>query len=226
MVILRTVHVASFMSIGLKEEYRSDEVDIQKYFFAPCYSMCAEYDRCVEYLSIDTLTTIFGTYDNFRRGRAKMRIVTGHKFRPVDLDLLVVLLSKSRNPFERRNIRDDKIRLVRRAFERGQIELKIAISNSQMIDGSIPERLGIFRDSRGHAVAYISSAKSSFGMKGGRFESIDGYTSWGDAGRVRRKKMAFENLWRNKMPYTDVYEFEHAAQKGFLKYWTDWVVHE
>lgn len=218
--------MATFTNIGVKEEYRSNEDDIIGDFFMPCFSRCTEYDRCVEYLSINMLTTIFKTYDNFRNGQAKMRLVAGHRFRPRDLDLIIVLLSKSRNPFEKRGIKDDDIKLVRRAFERGQIELKIAMTNSTVTEDSFTDKLGIFRDSHGHVVAYVSTSRSSFGTRDKLFESIDVYTSWGDATRVKKKLSIFEKLWRNKFPHVDVYDFEYVAKRGDLKYWTEWVMHE
>ena len=216
----------TFTGIGLKEEYRSDQDDIIEDFFKPCYNMCVEYDRCVEYFSIDMLKTIFTTYDNFKNGRAKLRIVTGHRFRPKDLDTITILLSKSRNPFDKSKIKDESLRLVRRAFERGQIELKIAMSDNELVEDSFTDKLGIFRDSKGHCVAYVSSSRSSFGTRKKAFESMDVYTSWGDATRVKKKMITFESIWRNRMPHINVYDFEYASNQGHLKYWTEWVMHE
>ena len=195
-------------------------------FFIPCFETCVEYDRCIEYLSIDMLRTIFTEYDNFKNGRAKLRIVAGHRFRPKDLDMITVLLSKSKNPLEKRNIKDESLWLVRRGFERGQIELKIAMSDIEMVEDSFTDKIGIFRDGRGHAVAYISSARSSFGTRKKSYEAIDVYTSWGDATRVQKKMATFEKLWRNRMPHVNVYNFDHVAKNGHLKYWTEWVMHE
>ena len=45
-------------NLNLKEEYRSDVDDIVVEFFFPCLGNCIEYDRCVNYLSIQALATI------------------------------------------------------------------------------------------------------------------------------------------------------------------------
>ncbi len=66
--------------IELQEEYRSDRNDIASEFFFPCLSNCIEYDRCVDFLSIQTLATISMAFDNFVMGKAKLKIVTGHRF--------------------------------------------------------------------------------------------------------------------------------------------------
>ncbi|MBT6397883.1 MAG: DNA repair helicase, partial [Nitrosopumilus sp.] len=69
----------SLREINLKEEYRSDVDDIVAEFFFPCLSNCVQYDRCVNFLSIQTLATISMAFDNFNSGKAKLRMVTGHK---------------------------------------------------------------------------------------------------------------------------------------------------
>jgi len=227
-IILNSVIVPflslSFKMMDVKEEYRSDEDNLINDFFYPCFSTCVEYNRCIEFLSVGMLKTIFTIYDNFGSGAAKLKIVAGHKFRPTDLDLLSIILSKSRNPFEKRNVKNITIQLLRDAFERGQIELKIAIANEELLEESFSDKLGIFHDRDGQAVVYVSTSRESFATRKKGFESVDVYTSWRDETRVKKKIENFERLWANKMEHIDVYDFEHAQQSGFLKYWSDWVL--
>ena len=81
-------------NLKLKEEYRSDTNDIVAEFFFPCLSHCIEYDRCVNYLSIQALATIAMAFDNFSEGNwfeptvltnvnHKMRIFNEEIFGPV-----------------------------------------------------------------------------------------------------------------------------------------------
>ena len=70
--------------INLKEEYRSDVDDIVAEFFFPCLSNCIQYDRCVNFLSIQALATISMAFDNFSAGKSKLRMITGHKFKTED----------------------------------------------------------------------------------------------------------------------------------------------
>ena len=67
----------SLREIELKEEYRSDRNDIVAEFFFPCLGNCIEYDRCVDFLSIQTLATISMAFDNFAGGKAKNK--NGHR---------------------------------------------------------------------------------------------------------------------------------------------------
>ena len=116
--------------IELQEEYRSDRNDIASEFFFPCLSNCIEYDRCVDFLSIQTLATISMAFDNFVTGKAKLRIITGHRFRAADLNLFTKIFDeKYTKSFEGKQIKNTKIEKIAKLFDNGQIELKIAIPN-------------------------------------------------------------------------------------------------
>ena len=71
----------SLKNLNLKEEYRSDTNDIVAEFFFPCLSNCIQYDRCVNFLSIQALATIAMAFDNFDGGKAKLRMITGHRYK-------------------------------------------------------------------------------------------------------------------------------------------------
>ncbi len=101
--------------LNLKEEYRSDTDDIISEFFVPCLSNCIEYDRCIEYVSVKSLTTLALGFENFTSNKAKMRIITGHRFRASDLVLLSKLMSNNKNEFRLNGnfIRQTKIRKLK-----------------------------------------------------------------------------------------------------------------
>ena len=210
--------------IELKEEYRSDVDDIVAEFFFPCLGHCIEYDRCVDFLSIQTLATISMAFDNFSSGKAKLRMVTGHRFRTEDLNLFTKLFSeKYTKSFEGKLIKDTKIQKLQNIVNKGQIELKIAIPNSEQIADSFSERIGIFRDDSDEAVAFTGTSRESFSTQTRDFESVDVFTSWNDKSRVERKMKDFEDLWENKTKHLEVYDFMYAEEKNLLKYSTDWV---
>ena len=213
--------------IELKEEYRSDIDDIVAEFFFPCLSHCIEYDRCVDFLSIQTLATIAMAFDNFAIGKAKLRMVTGHRFRTEDLNLFTKLFSeKYTKSFEGKFIKDSKIQRLQNIVNKGQIELKVAIPNSEQVADSFSERIGVFRDDKDDAVAFTGTSRESFSTQTRDFESVDVFTSWNDKSRVERKMRDFEELWENKTKHLEVYDFMYAEEKNLLKYSTDWVFTE
>jgi HKD family nuclease len=217
----------SLREIELKEEYRSDRDDIVAEFFFPCLSNCIEYDRCVDFLSIQTLATISMAFENFSEGKAKLRMVTGHRFRTSDLNIFTKLFSeKNTKLFEGKLIKDNKIQKLQKIVDNGQIELKIAIPNSEQVADSFSERIGIFRDEHDQAVAFTGTSKESFSTQTRDFESVDVFTSWNDKSRVERKMKDFEDLWENKTKYVRVYDFMDAEEKCLLKYSSDWILQD
>jgi len=209
--------------IDLKEEYRSDKNDIVSEFFFPCLSNCIEYDRCVDFLSIQSLATISMAFENFAVGKAKIRMVTGHRFRTADLNLFAKLFSeKYTKSFKGTLIKDTKIQKLQNIVNNGQIELKIAIPNSEQVADSFSERIGIFRDEVDQVVAFTGTSKESFSTQTRDFESVDVFTSWNDKSRVDRKMKDFEDLWENKTKYVEVYDFMYAEKNNLLKYSSEW----
>ena len=210
--------------IELQEEYRSDRNDIASEFFFPCLSNCIEYDRCVDFLSIQTLATISMAFDNFVTGKAKLRIVTGHRFRATDLNLFTKIFDeKYTKSFEGKQIKNTKIEKIAKLFDNGQIQLKIAIPNSEQVANSFSERIGIFRDEHDQIVAFTGTSSESFSTQTIDFESVDVFTSWNDKSRVERKVKDFEELWENKTKYVQVYDFMYAIKNNLLKYSSEWL---
>ena len=217
----------SLKEINFKEEYRSDRDDIVTEFFYPCLSNCTEYDRCVDFLSIQTLATIAMAFDNFAEGHAKLRMVTGHRFKTTDLNLFAKLFSeKYTKSFQGKLIKDNKIQKLQNIVNNGQIELKIAIPNSEQVADSFSERIGIFKDSHNQVVAFTGTSKESFSTQTRDFESVDVFTSWNDKSRVERKMKDFEDLWDNKTNHVEVYDFMYAEKNNLLKYSSEWVLQD
>ena len=209
--------------IGLKEEYRSDGDDIVAEFFFPCLSNCIEYDRCVDFLSIQTLATIAMAFDNFSSGKAKLRMVTGHRFKILDLNILTKLFSeKYTKRFDGKLIKDTKIQKLQDIVNNGQVEIKVVIPNSEQITNSFSERIGLFLDEQDQMVAFTGTSKESFSTQTRDFESVDVFTSWNDKSRVDRKRKDFEELWENKTKYVDVYDFLYAEENSLLKFSSEW----
>jgi len=217
----------SLREIELKEEYRSDRDDIVSEFFFPCLSNCIEYDRCVDLLSVQSLATISIAFDNFAVGKAKLRMITGHRFRTADLNLFTKLFSeKFTKSFEGKLIKDTKIQKLQDIVNNGQIELKIAIPNSEQVANSFSERIGIFRDEHDQVVAFTGTSSESFSSQTRDFESVDVFTSWNDKSRVERKVKDFEELWENKTKHVEVCDFMYAEKNNLLKYSSDWIMQD
>jgi len=177
----------------------------------------------VDFLSIQTLATIAMAFDNFSSGKAKLRMVTGHRFKIGELNMLNKLFSeKYTKRFDGKLIKDTKIQKLQDIVNNGQIELKVAIPNSEQITNSFSERIGLFLDEHDQMVAFTGTSKESFSTQTRDFESVDVFTSWNDKSRVDRKRKDFEELWENKTKYVEVYDFLYAAENSLLKFSSEW----
>ena len=212
--------------LSLKEEYRSDRDNLIEEFFIPCLDNCIEYDRAVEYATLKSLTGYYFGLKSFLENNVQVRIVTGHRFRTSDLNILSKLFGK-KNPKLSLNstpTKEKKIALLNKMIEANKLKIKIAIPNSEEGYGSFSEKIGIFHDENDDSVAFTGTSNETFDPQNRNFESIDVFTSWNDKSRVDIKTNDFENLWQNKTKNVTVYDFEYAAKNNLLSYSAEWVL--
>ena len=228
--------IMGLRNLKLKQEYRSDRDDVVAEFFIPCLSNSIQYDRTIEFVSVKSLSTLTFGLENIQDHHAKIRLVTGHRFSTSDLNAIVRL-------FDQRNhrkfngkinldnkigsmIRDNKIVQLKKIIEEFKVEIKVAIPNSEYVDGVFEERMGIFRDTNDDIVAFSGTSNVTFDAENRNFESVDVFTSWDDKTRVENKINNFENLWTNRTNYVEIYDLVYAEKKNLLKYTTEWAVYK
>jgi len=155
-----------------------------------------------------------------------MRIITGHRFRASDLDLLTKLMlnNKKEISFKGSFIRNSKLKILKDIVENHKLQVKIAIPNSEEIVGAFDEKIGIFLDENDDVVAFTGTSNETFNSQNRNFESVDIFTSWNDKSRVETKIKDFEELWENKTKYVEVYDFDYAEEKNLLKYTSQWAL--
>jgi len=221
--------------LPLKQEYRSDKDDVVSEFFIPCLTNSIQYDRTIEFISVKSLSTLTFGLENIQDHHAKIRLVSGHRFSTSDLNSIVKLFDQHNT--SRLNgrinldnkignfIQDSKIRQLKKIIEDFKLEVKVAIPNSEYVDGVFEERMGIFRDTNDDAVAFSGTSNVTFDAENRNFESVDVFTSWDDKARVETKIKNFENLWTNKTNYVQIYDLAYAEKKNLLKYTTEWAVY-
>jgi len=221
--------------LSLKQEYRSDRDDVVSEFFIPCLTNSIQYDRTIEFISVKSLSTLTFGLENIQDHHSKIRLVSGHRFGTSDLNAIVKLfdhhnhsrlngrlyLDKKISNF----IQDSKIRQLKKIIEDFKLEVKVAIPNSEYVDGVFEERMGIFRDTNDDVVAFSGTSNVTFDAENRNFESVDVFTSWDDKTRVDNKIKNFEDLWANRTKYVEIYDLVYAEKKNLLKYTTEWAVY-
>ena len=213
-------------SLNLKNQYRSDKDDIISEFLIPCLNSCIQYDRTVEYVTLNGLSTLSLGFHN-STPNARIRIITGHQFRISDLNMMEKLFAKNgsgRIKFNPELIRDVKLEKIRRLVIDGNLIFKIGIPNSEEVDGKFAEKIGIFRDVNGNSVTFSGTSTIMLSNKNRNYESIDVFTSWNDKSRCETKINDFESLWTNNTESVQVFDFEYAERNNLLKYSSEWAV--
>jgi HKD family nuclease len=228
--------IMGLRDLQLKQEYRSDRDDVVSEFFIPCLSNSIQYDRTIEFISVKSLSTLTFGLENIQDHHAKIRLVTGHRFSTTDLNAIVRLFDqRNRRKFNGKinldnkignMIRDSKIMQLKKIIEEFKVEIKVAIPNSEYVDGVFEERMGIFRDTNDDIVAFSGTSNVTFDAENRNFESVDVFTSWDDKTRVENKINNFENLWTNRTNYVEIYDLVYAERKNLLKYTTEWAVYK
>ena len=220
--------------LPLKQEYRSDRDDVVSEFFIPCLTNSIQYDRTIEFISVKSLSTLTFGLEDIQDHHAKIRLVSGHRFSTSDLNSIVKLFDKHTNRLNGKInldnkignfIQDSKIRQLKKIIEDFKLEVKVAIPNSEYVDGAFEERMGIFRDTNDDVVAFSGTSNVTFDAENRNFESVDVFTSWDDKTRVDNKIENFENLWANRTKYVEIYDLVYAEKKNLLKYTTEWAVY-
>jgi len=221
--------------LPLKQEYRSDRDDVVSEFFITCLTNSIQYDRTIEFISVKSLSTLTFGLENIQDHHAKIRLVSGHRFSTSDLNSIVKLFdqhntSKLNGRINLDNkigkfIQDSKIRQLKKIIEDFKLEVKVAIPNSEYVDGVFEERMGIFRDTNDDVVAFSGTSNVTFDAENRNFESVDVFTSWDDKTRVDNKIKNFEDLWANRTKYVEIYDLVYAEKKNLLKYTTEWAVY-
>ena len=229
-------------NLSLKQEYRSDKDDVVSEFFIPCLTNSIQYDRTIEYISVKSLSTLTFGLENIQDHHAKIRLISGHRFSTHDLNVITKLFDhQDKRRFNGNLIMDNKIgKIMDKKIENFlknvkiqhlesiirdfKLEVKVAIPNSEFVDGVFEERLGIFRDTNDDVVAFSGTSNVTFDAENRNFESVDVFTSWDDKSRVDQKIKNFEDLWTNKTNFIQVYDLPYAERNNLLKYSADWAI--
>lgn len=222
-------------SLDLKLGYRSKRDDIITDFYLRCLEKATSYDRAVGYFSSNGLAAASEGVAALISRNGKMRLIAS----PVLSDEDYSEIKKGYEERER-EIVEKRILEVLENLPSGEIRRRVGclawLVANEMLDiklaytidpaepGIYHEKIGIFRDDSGNAVAFTGSPNETKGGLVSNFESIDVYCSWTgaiDAARVKGKISDFEQLWNNRTRGLRVMPFPEAAREKIITYSPD-----
>ncbi len=121
----------SLQNLSLKQEYRSDRDNLVSEFFVPCLSNCIQFDRAIQFATSKSINSLSAGFKNFANNNAKIRIITGHRFRPDDLSLLSKAFhqeNKEKRPTK--HTTNGNMEILRKIIHDRNLEIKIAIPDT------------------------------------------------------------------------------------------------
>lgn len=221
----------SLRNIPLRLEYRSDESDIVREFYAPCLSASVSYWRAVGYFTSQGLSLAAKGLADFIDSGGRMRLVASPYLSPEDVDAIVRGYEERAAVVERALLREldlnqlalddlalNRLECLAWLIAHDRLEIKLAIPrDSRDLGGIYHEKQGIFIDSEGNVVAFSGSSNETVGGLLSNFEAIDVFWSWDDPqGRVALKVMNFDRLWTNVTNRLEVVPFPDAVKKRLV----------
>ena len=217
----------SLRELTLRSEYRSDSADLVADFYTPCLRHATRYWRAVGYFTSGGLALNAEGLATFIRHGGQMRLVTGPCLAADDIEAIQrgyearnaqVLADSSENEFQR--AAQNRLALLTWLIAHGHLDIKIACTAdaSEINPRAIyHEKIGIFLDDTGDAVAFAGSLNETVGGLLSNFESIDVYLSSEDTQqRVQQKVDNFRRLWDNATDRLEVVDFPTALAEELL----------
>ena len=225
--------------IGLAHDYRSDRSNLVEEFYVRCLSESVEYWRAVGYFTSHGLALAAKGLSAFISNGGRMKLVASPLLEPEDIEAIIrgyesreriLEISVERHLDDRTiealpDISRHRLECIAWLIGEGRLDIKLAVPSSELIGNGqtlYHEKMGVFFDSEGNAVAFAGSSNETVGGLLANFESLEVYLSWDDPhGRVSRKVGNFQRLWRNHTPRLTVLDFPEAAKRQLLRFRPD-----
>lgn len=214
--------------INLRKSYRSDEHNLIKDFYIPCFSVSVFYKRAVGYFSSSALSLAARGIYSFIKGGGKMELIASPYLSKDDIENInkgyILRREVEKNALIRTLedecdiVTNERLGILAWLIEQKRLNIKIAVLKDRGKQGIYHEKLGIFYDGSDY-VAFTGSPNESESGLVSNFENIDVFCSWRpeDEERVEEKIKNFIKLWEDNTHFLRVYRFPEAARLSLLR---------
>jgi len=209
--------------LDLSLSYNSEDNNLVRDFYIPCFSNANRYDRAVGYFTSNGLSLAAQGIARLLNRGGIIRLIASPALTEEDIDAInqgylkkdEALKEVSRRSFSeiQSALVQDRLNALSWLISAGALEIQLALrvdSEGRLQRGLFHEKMGMFLDENDEVIAFSGSQNETAGGLIENFESFDVFTSWEDSARVEEKLSRFERLWDNKtrgletIPYTDV----------------------
>lgn len=219
----------SLRDVDIKIEYRTMVDNMAHDFYIPLLSQAIEYKRAVGFFSSSVLSEIARGISCLVKNGGSIKLIASPKLSDEDIDAI-------RYGYEQRDkiIKDAVQRELREPVSKyqakelnylanliadGIMDIKIAVTESNMKTGMYHEKVGIITDDLGNKIAFSGSMNETANALLANYETIDVFKNWkDDEGRVRIKEQAFDSIWDNVEPNVRVIDIENLSDEIIKTY--------
>jgi len=212
--------MGSLSGLQLKQAYHKPEDDIARAFYLPCLAAARDYDRAVGFFSSAIYALAWPSLREFVDNGGKIRMICSPVLSADDAAAMSEGYAARDDALQGELLKEDFRRLLTTPGTLKPAKVLASLVALDVVDfriawvgevvGGQPRRLfhdkvGIFRDSQGSAVAFKGSMNETWpGLAlDGNLESVDVYLSWAgdrEAARVSDEQDYFVRLWENRFP--------------------------
>ncbi len=220
--------------LPLKQAYHKPEDDIAREFYLPCMAIALTYDRAVGYFSSAIYALAWPSLREFVDHGGKIRLVCSPVLTNDDVAAMAQGYA-ARDEEQGEMLKAEFQRLVTAPGTVKPAKVLASLVALGVVDfrvawGDAPgdqarrlfhNKLGIFRDASGNAVAFKGSMNETWlGLANdGNLESVDVFLSWGgerEGKRVTDEESYFNRLWENRYPGVNTVPLPEVAREALV----------
>lgn len=220
----------SLKDLKLESEYRVPRDNVIEDFFIPTLKIANKYERSVGYFSSDSLIKLsYGLCELVKKG-GKIRIIASPNLSPEDYDAINKGYEERERIVEKSllnsiisyedSFKEERFNLIKDLIARDILDIKIAFSYVNGKIGLYHEKMGLIYDDENNIIAFSGSMNETGSGLTENYETIDVFTSWKEDDRVKKKEIAFKNLWSDNDKGAITFNFPDVVRKELLKNYT------
>lgn len=217
-------------NLDLQRRYRSGEDRLVDDFYSPCLKQASLYLRAVGFYSSAALSAAADGLSSFIDSGGTMKLVASPQLSKFDLDSIVAGYEQRSAGVTQTLTAElgveypdpvaERLGLLGWLISKGRLDIKLAaVRRADGTAGIYHEKIGVFEDEAGDAVAFLGSANESKGGLRSNFESVMVFRSWveSDLADVETIRSDFLALWEDRTPDLEVFAFPEAAEKALIR---------
>ena len=218
----------SLREVDVKNEYRSLNDKVITNFYIPLLNRAVSYKRAVGFFSSTALIEISKGIAGLVKNGGKIQLVASPYLSDEDVAAIkkgyelrnkVVEYALMRELHEPKSEFDkERLNLLANLIEKGELDIKIALTEQNGAYGMYHEKMGIIADADGNRVAFSGSMNESATALSINYEAIDVFCSWNDDDRVLAKENAFTAIWNNADEHIETIEFPKLKEEIIEKF--------